>query len=671
MFARKTLATPSADTYTRVAFFVNSWGTQAALIRLRDASAVSIGNVYLSNIGHVGFHVDVAGSTNTQGITTSTTAGPGWHALELHLAVNGASSALEVWLDGALVSGLPANVDLVASGPVAIFQIGDSAANSNDILYDDAAYGTSRFGPVSDSTAPSVPGGLAATPAAFSVALTWTASTDDVAIGGYDVYRGGTLVASLGNVTTYTDTSVLASTTYSYTVRARDTSGNPSAQSAALPVTTLAPAAPVFADGFESGDFSAWTTSGGLTIEGTNVRTGSFAAQGVGPVFARKTLSTPSADAYSRVAFFVNSGVNQAALIRLKDATGASIGDVFLSSTGRIGFRNDFLGTGATSYTSLTVPSSGAWHVLELHLASEWVVLHAGGLARRRPRRQPPGHGRPRARRAGRPVPDRRHRASPMATTSCMTTRPSGRPVSGRAPTAPRRRCPVALRPLLRRSPSCSPGTRQRTTSASAATTSTAVARSWQASATSRATPIRPSWHRPAYSYTVRARDTSGNPSAQSAPYPVTTLASAAPVFADGFESGDLSAWTTTAGLAIEGSTVHGGANAAEGNATGAGPYAKKTLPSTYADGYARVWFQVVNQTSQVNLLRLRDAADASIGFAYHRNDRPARLPQRRSRHERPERHDPGTRLARPRAPRPDRWSERHGRALARQRADH
>ena len=67
MFARKTLATPSADTYTRVAFFVNSWGTQAALIRLRDASAVSIGNVYLSNIGHVGFHVDVAGSTNTQG----------------------------------------------------------------------------------------------------------------------------------------------------------------------------------------------------------------------------------------------------------------------------------------------------------------------------------------------------------------------------------------------------------------------------------------------------------------------------------------------------------------------------------------------------------------------------------------------------------------------------
>ncbi len=147
VFARKTLSTPSADTYTRVAFFVNSWGTQAALIRLRDASATSIGNVYLSNIGHVGFHVDVAGSTNTVGITTSTTAGPGWHALELHLAVNGASSTLEVWLDGAPVSGLPATVDLVASGPVGMFQIGDSAANSNDVLYDDAAFGTSRFGP--------------------------------------------------------------------------------------------------------------------------------------------------------------------------------------------------------------------------------------------------------------------------------------------------------------------------------------------------------------------------------------------------------------------------------------------------------------------------------------------------------------------------------------------
>ena len=52
-----------------------------------------------------------------------------------------------------------------------------------------------------------MPGGLAATPAPFSVALTWAASTDDVAIGGYDVYRGGTLLASLGNVTSYTDTS--------------------------------------------------------------------------------------------------------------------------------------------------------------------------------------------------------------------------------------------------------------------------------------------------------------------------------------------------------------------------------------------------------------------------------------------------------------------------------
>ncbi len=64
---------------------------------------------------------------------------------------------------------------------------------------------------------------------------TWAASTDDVGVGGYDVYRGGTLLASLGNVTTYTDTSVLASTTYSYTVRARDTSGNPSGAVGAAP----------------------------------------------------------------------------------------------------------------------------------------------------------------------------------------------------------------------------------------------------------------------------------------------------------------------------------------------------------------------------------------------------------------------------------------------------
>ncbi|MEV8311683.1 glycoside hydrolase family 6 protein [Streptomyces flavidovirens] len=91
-----------------------------------------------------------------------------------------------------------------------------------------------------DTTAPTVPTGLKATAkTASSVSLAWTASTDNVEVSGYDVYRNGSKVtASPVSGTTYTDTGLSAGTAYSYTVRARDAAGNTSAPSAALSVTT-------------------------------------------------------------------------------------------------------------------------------------------------------------------------------------------------------------------------------------------------------------------------------------------------------------------------------------------------------------------------------------------------------------------------------------------------
>jgi chitodextrinase len=92
--------------------------------------------------------------------------------------------------------------------------------------------------PSADTTAPSVPTGLAApSKTSTSVSLTWTASTDASGIAGYDVYRNGSLVGSPASVS-YTDSGLSAGATYSYTVRARDTAGNVSALSTALSVTT-------------------------------------------------------------------------------------------------------------------------------------------------------------------------------------------------------------------------------------------------------------------------------------------------------------------------------------------------------------------------------------------------------------------------------------------------
>jgi mannan endo-1,4-beta-mannosidase len=98
-----------------------------------------------------------------------------------------------------------------------------------------------------DTQAPSTPG----TPAVSAVTsgsatLTWTASTDNVGVTGYDVLRapgatGGAFsaVGSTGT-TTFTDTGLAASSTYRYQVRAKDAAGNSSAGSGVATATTSA-----------------------------------------------------------------------------------------------------------------------------------------------------------------------------------------------------------------------------------------------------------------------------------------------------------------------------------------------------------------------------------------------------------------------------------------------
>jgi len=52
------------------------------------------------------------------------------------------------------------------------------------------------------------------------IILTWTQPSSDDTITNYKIYRDGSLLATVGNVLTYSDNSVVGSTTYSYQVRA-------------------------------------------------------------------------------------------------------------------------------------------------------------------------------------------------------------------------------------------------------------------------------------------------------------------------------------------------------------------------------------------------------------------------------------------------------------------
>src|SRR5258706_1926376 len=102
-----------------------------------------------------------------------------------------------------------------------------------------------------------------------------------------------------------------------------------------------------------------------------------------------------------------------------------------------------------------------------------------------------------------------------------------------------------------------------------------------------------------------------------STPLATATSVIHTPIFSDGFESGNLSAWTTNGGLTVQSTLVHGGNFAAQGNTTIGATYAKKTLPMSYSEGYARIYFNIASMSSQVNLLRYRTATDVSMTYLF------------------------------------------------------
>ena len=91
-----------------------------------------------------------------------------------------------------------------------------------------------------DTLAPTAPTLTASGTTLTTTNLSWSGATDNVAVTSYDVYRGTTLLASTA-ASTYVVTGLTASTTYSFTVRAKDAAGNVSTDSNSVSVTTLTP----------------------------------------------------------------------------------------------------------------------------------------------------------------------------------------------------------------------------------------------------------------------------------------------------------------------------------------------------------------------------------------------------------------------------------------------
>lgn len=93
---------------------------------------------------------------------------------------------------------------------------------------------------VLDTSAPTIPTNLTATTISpTQINLNWTAATDNVGVTAYAIFRDGNELTTTTN-TTFHNTGLSASTTYSYLVKAYDAANNRSASSTAVSATTLA-----------------------------------------------------------------------------------------------------------------------------------------------------------------------------------------------------------------------------------------------------------------------------------------------------------------------------------------------------------------------------------------------------------------------------------------------
>ncbi|OYU79873.1 MAG: secretion protein [Flavobacterium sp. BFFFF1] len=245
------LSTDGGSTFSTLLAATPNDGTQAVTIPNTPGTT---NRIMIKGTNHIFFDVSntnftiTAGSTDTTAPTaptalaasgtTQTTTNLSWTASTDNVAVTG----YDVYQNGVLKASVTttsyAVTGLTASTAYAFTVKAKDAAGNVSAVSNTANVTT--LAPVTDTTAPSAPTSLVASgTTATTTNLSWTASTDNVGVTGYDVYQGGVFKASV-TTTTYAVTGLTASTAYSFYVVAKDAAGNVSTASNTVNVTTSA-----------------------------------------------------------------------------------------------------------------------------------------------------------------------------------------------------------------------------------------------------------------------------------------------------------------------------------------------------------------------------------------------------------------------------------------------
>jgi bacillolysin len=176
---------------------------------------------YILSVGKSGTN-DIGSTYNVTGITIDKAAKIAYRLESVYLTANSTYA-------NARTSGIQSAIDLYGAGSAEVI----ATTNAFFAVGIGAAYVGST-----DTVAPTAPTSLAASGTTGTTTnLSWTASTDNVAVTGYDIYQGTTLKGSSAT-TSYTVTGLTALTAYSFSVKAKDAAGNVSTASNTVNVTT-------------------------------------------------------------------------------------------------------------------------------------------------------------------------------------------------------------------------------------------------------------------------------------------------------------------------------------------------------------------------------------------------------------------------------------------------
>ena len=178
---------------------------------------------YVLSIGKSGTN-DIGNAYNVTGITIAKAQKIAYRMESVYLTANATYAT-------ARTAGIQSATDLYGAGSAEVI----ATTNAFYAVGVGAAYAGST-----DTIAPTAPANLTASATTTTATtLTWTASTDNIGVTGYNIYSGTTLLGT-STTTSSNITGLTPSTAYSFSVKAKDAAGNLSAASNIVNVTTAA-----------------------------------------------------------------------------------------------------------------------------------------------------------------------------------------------------------------------------------------------------------------------------------------------------------------------------------------------------------------------------------------------------------------------------------------------